>query len=76
MIYLQNKLNQNLLKILSHFYVISKALDDLSNNMIMSFYWVISTINQKKKNVEFPKNSSDLFQKSVPKTQIDRTVSI
>ena len=61
---------------LSHLYVISKALDDLNKNMIMSFYWVISTINQKEKNVEFSKNSSDLFQKSVPKTQIDRTVSI
>ena len=36
-------------KTLSHLHVISRALDDLSKYMIMSSYWVILTMNQKKK---------------------------
>ena len=41
--------NPNKNKTLSHLHVISKALDDLSKYMIMSSYWVISAMNQKKK---------------------------
>ena len=36
-------------KILSYLHAFSKALDDLSKNMIIPSYWVISTLNQNEK---------------------------
>ena len=60
--------NPNKNKTLSHLHVIGKALDDLSINIIMSSYCVISTMNQKKKvpkYLPFKKycQTKNLFQK-------------
>ena len=41
--------NSNKNKVLSHLHVFSKALDNLSKNIIIPSYWVISTLNQNEK---------------------------